>query len=55
MGRQGGGIRIIPAGGGSTYCSRRGEGYLKIAKRALNMHFLREFWNFFKICVIFHF
>ncbi len=45
-GPAGGGIRIFPAGGGSTFCSRGGEGYCKIAKRALKMHFLREFWNF---------
>ncbi len=30
-----GGIQIFPAGGGSTFCPRRREGYCKIAKRAL--------------------
>ena len=44
MDRQG--IQIFPAGGESTFCSREGEGYLKIAKRALKMHFLREFCKF---------
>ncbi len=46
MGRQGGGFGFFLQGGGSTFCSREGEGYLKIAKRAQKMHFLREFWKF---------
>ena len=28
------GIRIFPAGGGSTFSSRGGEGYCKIAKKS---------------------
>ncbi len=47
MGWQGGGDSDFSCrGGGSTFCSRRGEGYLKIAKKSPKMHFLREFWQF---------
>ncbi len=50
-----GGIRIFPAGGGSTFGSREGEGYLKIAKRTQKMQFLREFWKFVQNMCIFAF
>ena len=37
---------IFPAGGEALFAPGRGEGYCKIAKRALKRHFLREFWKF---------
>ena len=38
-GPAGGDLDFSCRGGGSTFCSRKGEGYLKIAKKALKMHF----------------
>ncbi len=41
-----------------TFCSRWGEGYCKIAKRALQNHFLREVWelvkNMYNFAVFWH-
>ena len=45
-----GGIQIFPAGGEALFASGGGGGggYCKIAKRALQMYFLREFWKLVK-------
>ncbi len=52
MGRQGGGDSdFSPSGGEALFCSRRGEGYRKIAYKILqNRHFLQKFRIFLKIC-----
>ncbi len=44
-GPAGGGDLDFSCRGGNTFCSRRGEGYCKIEKRALKMHFFKEFWK----------
>ncbi len=43
MGRPGGGFGFFRQGGGSNFCSRRGEGYRKIAiKNSKNRHFCKS-------------
>ena len=47
MGRQGGGFGFFLQGGEALF-AQGGEGYCKIAKRALQFYFSREFWKVVK-------
>ncbi len=42
-----GGIRIFPAGGGKYFLLQGGEGYCKIAKRALKCTLRHIFYDFY--------